>query len=221
MSDTITIDPRSEEFLRENKRFYLEVEEYDWVEATDRFAGLESIFHRLRQRTMRSLIKQHGEPPFLDAACGTGLILRQLPPGSVGIDINPRNLPKARTHASGRRLINADIEALPFPDNSFATVISTEVLEHLPNPEVALAELWRVLRPGGKLLGTVPYDSPLWRLRFLSSSCPGEEPYHKNYRKAELKNLLARQFDDFSVRTANMSMSLLFVAARAQATKTQ
>src|SRR3972149_2013686 len=100
MSDTITRDPRSEEFLQENKRFYLEDEEYDWVEATDRFAGLESFFHRVRQRTMRAIVDQHGAAPFLDAGCGTGLMLRHLPPGSIGIDINPRNIPKARRHAS-------------------------------------------------------------------------------------------------------------------------
>ena len=215
MSSRTTRDPRSDEFLRENKRFYLDVEEYDWVDATDRFAGLESLFHRMRQRTMRSVIRKHGTPPYLDAACGTGLILRHLPPGSIGVDINPRNLPKARRYASDAQLAQADIEALPLGAASFGAIIATEVLEHLPNPEVALAELWRVLKPGGKLLGTVPNDSPIWKLRFLSSSCPGEEPYHKNYRRAELRDLLAGRFGTFSVRMANMTMTLLFVAEKA------
>lgn len=214
MSDTMTQDPRSEEFLRENKRFYLEIEEYDWVEVTDRITGLESLFHRARQRTMRGMIRKHGAPPFLDAACGTGLMLRHLPQGSTGIDINPRNIVRARRHASVAWLANADMESLPFDDETFSTIIATEVLEHLPNPEVALAELHRVLKPGGKLLGTVPNDSLIWKLRFLSSSCPAEEPYHKNYRKPELRELLAGQFQDFSVRMANFTMSLLFVAER-------
>jgi len=219
MSNLTAEDPRSDEFLLANKRFYLDVEEYDWVEATDRFTGLESLFHRLRQRTMRSVIRKHGTPPFLDAACGTGLILRHLPTGSIGVDINPRNLPKASRYASGAQLANADIEALPYGDGSFGTIIATEVLEHLPNPEVALAELWRALKPGGKLLGTVPNDSPVWKLRFLSSSCPGEEPYHKNYRRAELRDLLAGRFDRFSVRMANATMTLLFIAGKAPASE--
>lgn len=214
---TMTQDPRSEAFLRENKRFYLEIEEYDWVQATDRLTGLESLFHRARERTMKQMIRRHGAPPFLDAACGTGLMLRHLPSGAVGIDINPRNIAKARRHAGAAQLAHADIEALPWQDGSFATVICTEVLEHLPNPEVALAELWRVLKPGGTLLGTVPNDSPLWKLRFLSRTCPGEEPYHKEYRKSELRELLATQFEEFSVRMANFTMSLLFVAVRTPA----
>ena len=93
-------------------------------------------------------------------------------------------------------------------------MIATEVLEHLPNPEVALGELLRVLKPGGRLLGTVPNDSFLWKHRFLSTSCPGDEPYHKNYQKRELRELLAGQFDDISVRTTNVTMSLLFVVQR-------
>lgn len=209
----MTTDFRSQEFLRQNKRFYLETEEYDWVEVADHLAGLESLFHRARQRTMRSVIARYGAPPFLDAACGTGLMLRHLPAGSLGLDINPRNITKARRHAGDAQLVHGDIETLPCPDESFSTVIATEVLEHLPNPEVALAELWRVLKPGGWLLGTVPNDSPIWKLRFLSRTCPGE-PYHKNYHKAELRALLASRFHTCSVRLVTMTMNLLFVAER-------
>jgi SAM-dependent methyltransferase len=207
-------DPRSPEFLRENKRFYVDVEDYDWVEATDRIVGLESFFHRFRQRTVRGLLAEHGAPPYLDAACGTGLILRHLPPGSVGIDINARNIAKACQHAAASQPMLADMEALPFRDGAFATAIASEVLEHLPNAEVALAELWRILRPGGKLVGSVPSDSFAWKLRFLSSTCGAKEPYHKNYRGEELRQLLGSSFQTFDVRAANVGMSLVFVAEK-------
>ncbi len=48
------------------------------------------------------------------------------------------------------------IEDIPFPDNSFDSVICTQVLEHVPNPFMAVAELRRVLRPTGTCLITVP-----------------------------------------------------------------
>lgn len=63
---------------------------------------------------------------------------------------------------------------LPFPDNSFDTVLCTQVLEHVPNAELAMGEVARVLRPGGHALVTVPFLYPLhespydfWRFTHL------------------------------------------------------
>ena len=52
--------------------------------------------------------------------------------------------------------VNGDALALPFPDSSFDRVIAAEVLEHLPDDGAAMAELARVLRPGGTIAVTVP-----------------------------------------------------------------
>ena len=57
-----------------------------------------------------------------------------------------------------------DGNQLPFRDGAFDTVLSTEVLEHLPTPAVCVAEMARVLKPGGKLLLTVPFSQPLHEL---------------------------------------------------------
>lgn len=51
---------------------------------------------------------------------------------------------------------NGDATRLPFPDNTFDHVIAAEVLEHIPDDEAALAELARVLKPGGTIAVTVP-----------------------------------------------------------------
>ncbi len=52
--------------------------------------------------------------------------------------------------------VNGDGTRLPFPDASFDRVICSEVLEHIADDSAALAELWRVLRPGGAMAATVP-----------------------------------------------------------------
>jgi SAM-dependent methyltransferase len=57
--------------------------------------------------------------------------------------------------------IVSDILNIPVDDNSFANIICTEVLEHVMNPSDALNEMFRVLKPGGKLLITVPGTSLL------------------------------------------------------------
>jgi ubiquinone/menaquinone biosynthesis C-methylase UbiE len=51
-----------------------------------------------------------------------------------------------------------DIHALPLKVNAFAAVINVEVLEHLAEPEQALREMFRVLRPGGRLYLIAPRD---------------------------------------------------------------
>ena len=95
----------------------------------------------------------------LDCGCGPGSItvgLAQWAPDgeTVGIDIGAEQLEGARVLARDLGVKNvafrqADIFALPFEDDSFDVVFSQTVLYHIPNPEKALAEIKRVLRPGG------------------------------------------------------------------------
>ncbi len=187
-----TVIDRQDRFTLETKAYYTDIETYDWVDVCDHFRGLESIFHRNRERAMKRLLRQHAVPGrFLDVGIGTGLLLRHLPPASVGLDINPRNMGKARRYAPQARLTLGDAEALPLQSNAFSTVLCTEVLEHLPNPEQAVAEIERVLAPGGVLIGSVPGRSPIWKLRFLSSTCPHDEPFHRMFRRAEVEDLLS------------------------------
>jgi SAM-dependent methyltransferase len=78
--------------------------------------------------------------------------------------------------------IVADLHALPVDDASFDAVVCTEVLEHVAEPARVLDELHRVLRPGGRLLVTVPFVGELH-----------EEPHdHYRYTSHGLRGLLAR-----------------------------
>ena len=95
----------------------------------------------------------------LDCGCGPGSItigLAQWAPDgqTVGIDIGAEQLDGARALARDLGVKNVtfrqgDIFALPFEDDSFDVVFSQTVLYHIPDPEKALAEIKRVLRPGG------------------------------------------------------------------------
>lgn len=199
----------------ENRKYYLKVENYDWVKATDELLGLESFFHRSRRNVILSTITKYGKDGvFLDAGCGTGLILRELPKGSIGVDINPRNIKKIKKHAPGAKIVKADLEHLPFKASTFSNVICTDVLEHFIYPEKPLKEIYRVLKKGGVLIGTVPGRSPLWKLRFLSSTRPNE-PYHRYYKRSELKGLLKKMH--FKVKYLShkiFAMEILFVAEK-------
>ncbi len=172
------------------KDFYRTIEDYDWNKVTDQGTGLESFLHRYRERKMRALITANGVGgKYLDIGCGTGLILRHLPPGAVGIDLNPRHLDRAKKYAPQANVMIGDAEKLDFPDNSFSTAVCTEVLEHLVHPQQALAEIARVLQPGGVLIGSTPRHALLWRFRFLSSTHFHNEPFHNEFETKELREL--------------------------------
>jgi ubiquinone/menaquinone biosynthesis C-methylase UbiE len=99
------------------------------------------------------------EMRLLDAGCGPGSITIGLadavaPGETVGIDASPEAIAAARDLASSRDAANvrfevADIHALPFDDASFDAAFVHAVLQHLPDPLLALRELRRVLKPGG------------------------------------------------------------------------
>jgi ubiquinone/menaquinone biosynthesis C-methylase UbiE len=100
----------------------------------------------------------------LDIPCGGGFALRGLSSGQpvryVAADISPYMLERAREEA--RRMqaldaiefVEADVTALQFDDASFDLCVTYNGLHCLPDPRAALAELARVLRPGGTLRGT-------------------------------------------------------------------
>lgn len=93
---------------------------------------------------------------WLDVGCGTGVltqtILAHAAPASVtGIDASDRFIAYARRHTPDprARLQTGNAEALPFSDDLFDAAVAGLVLNFIPSPERALAEMRRVLRPGG------------------------------------------------------------------------
>ena len=87
----------------------------------------------------------------LDAGCGNGVYLRTMRErgiDAVGCDLSYGML----RAAGGRRLVNADVRALPFGDDSFDAVLAPHMLYHVSDRAAAATELRRVLRPGGTLV---------------------------------------------------------------------
>ena len=94
----------------------------------------------------------------LDVGCGTGALLeriRQTFPDAVlhGLDISPKMLTIARNRNIHEVAFDeGDAENLPYDNNSFDIVVCCSSFHHYPNPQKALAEFRRVVKPGGKLL---------------------------------------------------------------------
>jgi len=112
-----------------------------------------------REDTLRRVSVQTGER-VLDIGSGPGFLAAQLadqtgPDGAViGIDISQQMVERAsqRTHQDWLSYRCADATALPFEDNSFDVVVSTQVAEYVPDIAKFCSEVFRVLKPGGRAL---------------------------------------------------------------------
>jgi len=121
----------------------------------------------------------------LDVGCGVGHSFELLAPReTVGVDLDPSALAGQR-----RETRVADMRELPFDDGSFAAVLSVQSLEHVPDPQRAVVEARRVLRPGGVAVFVTPN-----RLTF---GRPDEvvDPYHYvEFSASELRELCEAAF---------------------------
>ena len=112
-------------------------------------AGLDQ---RWRRATVRAVV-QPGDR-VLDAACGTGdlaIAAAQAGGDVTGLDFSPRMLERARHKAPDLEWIEGDLLDLPFPDDSFDAATVGFGVRNVADLELALAELHRVLRRGGRL----------------------------------------------------------------------
>ncbi|MBN1191348.1 MAG: methyltransferase domain-containing protein [Dehalococcoidales bacterium] len=202
----------AEAFRGEVRKYYTEIERYDWVTDTK---YPEKLFHNMRAEKVASIVNsicRNSSKTVLDIGCGTGLITRRIKASNiVALDMNQWALERARLHTDNNvTFVPGDAENLPLPSASYDIVICTEVLEHLIYPERALGEISRVLKPGASFIGSVPTKSLIWKYRkYLSRSCPITEPFHNNYTIQEFRPLL-KDFDIIDLRYCVFGLTLLF-----------
>ncbi|THE64780.1 class I SAM-dependent methyltransferase [Salinadaptatus halalkaliphilus] len=129
--------------------------EYD----EDGISGIHTTDQREAWLSMLRSRTGEGARRVLDLGCGTGtvsLLLAELGHEVTGVDLSPGMLERARRKAQARdravELRVGDAEALPFAENAFDVVTARHLIWTLPNPERAIAEWRRVVRPGGRLL---------------------------------------------------------------------
>ena len=130
----------------------------------------------------------------LDVGCGSSMVIQSLTT-AIGMDYN---FAKARyLHRLKIPAVRASAFALPFGDEAFDCVVSSQVIEHIAREQVLFDEMWRVLRPGGILIiGTPDYATWQWRTiepvygMLLPWAYRDEHVTH--YTRADLSGLLER-----------------------------
>jgi SAM-dependent methyltransferase len=133
--------------------------------------GLERLHEELSRThcldvwTRRAMLARLGALPYeasvIDIGCASGYLLQDLHHRAphvelIGLDLLDSGLRRAHALIPQARLLQADACAVPLEDASVNAVVSANLLEHVPDDERALAEIHRVLKPGGRAVLVVP-----------------------------------------------------------------
>ena len=143
-------------------------------------------------------------------------------PFVIGLEYDAGYVALARRQYPALAFLRGSADRLPFADGSFDAVLLLDVLEHLPNEDAALAEAWRVLRPSGALIVSVPHAGLLSRLDSLNLYAavrdrfprllpldPTERgfPNHRHYSLADLHHVLGDRFVVERARRTGIGLS--------------
>ena len=158
-----------------------------------------------RRALALDLLKKYGKEngKILDLGCGTGVVSKEMQPmgTTFGLDFSVQALDFCLERGLPR-LVQGDAERLPFADASFDAITSLDVFEHLEHDEKALEESFRVLRPDGVLVLSVPAFRSLWG--------PHDVALHhfRRYRRAEMERKLRSV--GFEISRNSYSVFMLF-----------
>jgi len=159
-------------------------------------------------RMLGSLLDSLGVSKILDAGCGEGLVARYLISRNKnlvieGIDINEQAILAAKQLCPGVAFYKEDIRKLKYPDKSFDLALAIEVLEHLEDPEAAIAELRRL--SSKYCIFSVPLE-PYFRICNLllgkNIKRLGIPPEHLwNWSPKQFRALLGKYFEKIKLKT--------------------
>ena len=140
----------------------------------------------------------------------------------IGVEPDPAHIREAARRYPWLPVLQGDAAALPFEDGAVDAVVMLDVLEHVPEPGVVLAEAHRVLRPGGALVLSVPHRGllapldalnvyPRLRRRFpswqpLEAADESATGIHRHFTISEIEQLLGARF--VVERTARTGLGL-------------
>ncbi len=170
------------------EHYKLDAEAFDYSEEK---AGATGHDHR-RVHEFISANVSNNIKSILDVGCGSAWVAQNfLNKGKTiySLDISSTNPKKALENYPSKNHsgITADSFLLPFKENSFDCIIASEIIEHVVYPDKFVAELFRVVKPGGNLLISTPYKEKI--TYYLCIHCNKLTPLHSHIHSFDEKKL--------------------------------
>lgn len=144
-----------------DSKTYKEYSLQEFNSAAEKFDDNDPSIYNMCRKDYPDILAELEKEEFydvLDAGCGTGAVLSLLHekyPNKhyTGIDLSDKMIEVAkRKNVKGVDFVLGDCEELPFEDNSFDAVLCSMSFHHYPNPERFFANVFRILRPNGRLI---------------------------------------------------------------------
>lgn len=162
------------------------------------FVGRRTVALSLLRRSLSST----SDPRILDLGCGTGVVSREM--GSWARVVSLDRSDKALEYCARRNLphlVLGDGEALPLAAESVDAVLGLDIFEHILRDDLAFAESFRSLKPGGSLVLSVPAFQSLWGPHDVALM------HHRRYRASHIR----RALEAAGFRVERLSYSVFFL----------
>lgn len=167
-------------------------------------------WYRNRRMLIADILQHYCVPRdvhIADVGCGTGLLIKDLAAAGYQNIVGFDNSPVAVEFCKKRDVSNiflSNAEHISAADASFDVVLLLDVLEHIQDENLAISEIWRILRPDGILVVTVPAFKFLWGINDVLSQ------HYRRYTLTALRKLFLRD-DEFVSLQATYFNALLFL----------
>ena len=172
-----------------------------------------SIATRIRNSYFLKYLNPVPQDKILDIGCGIGYFSKLLSDRGAeiwGIDIDPESV-NICCSTIGNNFQVGNAESLNFKKNTFNKILCSEVLEHVKNDQKSLKEMFRVIRPGGTLVVTVPSIDGVFGAtikNFMHNHADGPEKHEREgYSRREIVDLISDA--GFKIETTKYTMVFL------------
>ena len=166
---------------------------------------------RLYQAILNNVSPEHKE--ILDVGCGRAWVAQKLLAKNKFVcsmdisDVNPIMALKSEPSKNHSAVV-ADVFNLPFKKKSFDLIIASEIMEHVWNPKLFISNLYSILKPGGRLIITTPYDEKIRQV--LCIHCNKLTPlsaHIHSFSEKNIKNYIPTEIEDYHYKAFSNQLS--------------